>query len=253
MSGGAAAAITANVPATGEAPSPLPSASPLDRTFLTNQPDVTTLILIRHGKQFFAVGSNPTPVDWVDPPLSGTGERQAEAVGRSLAGEHIDAVYCSPLARAQVTAQSVARHHGLTPTSEPGLREVEVFRDVPPGVAITDVLTAGQIEEMQDRFIQERRWDVYPYSESSAEFRPRVVAAIEAIVAAHPGQRVVVACHSGVINAYVGHVLGLPHDMTFRPAHASVTRVLAGGDRRVVHSLNETHHLVAADPELLTV
>jgi broad specificity phosphatase PhoE len=64
---------------------------------------------------------------------------------------------------------------------------------------------------------------------------------------------VAVACHSGVTNGYLGHVLGLPQDMFFRPGHASVNRLLAGDDRRVVHSLNETHHLSQVDPALVTV
>jgi probable phosphoglycerate mutase len=59
-------------------------------------------------------------------------------------------------------------------------------------------------------------------------------------------------CHGGVINAYIGHLLGLRQDMFFRPAHASVSRVLAGDGRRVIHTLNELHHLQAVDPALVT-
>jgi len=43
----------------------------------------------------------------------------------------------------------------------------------------------------------------------------------------------------------------LDEDMFFRPAHASVHRVLARDDRRVVLSLNELTHLVSPD-DLLT-
>ena len=63
----------------------------------------------------------------------------------------------------------------------------------------------------------------------------RVGAAIETILARHPGQVVVVACHGGVINAYLALVLGLDReDMFFRPAHASIHRVAYLGSRRVV-------------------
>lgn len=236
-----------------EPPSPQPAASPLDRTFLTNVSGVTTVILIRHGKQHFPVREKPTTADWVDPPLSPTGLRQAEAVGWGLASEHLDAVYSSPLQRALTTAHEVARHHGLEPQLVPDLREIELFRDVPEGAGLTDHIGRDELRRLQERFIRERRWDVYPYSESSAAFRARIVPAIDAIVADHPGQRVAVACHSGVTNGYVAHVLGLGEDMFFRPAHASITRVLAGGERRVVHSLNETHHLASVDPTIITV
>ena len=105
---------------------------------------------------------------------------------------------------------------------------------------------------IQERFVQERSWDVYPYTETAAEFRHRVVNVIEGILSVHTADRVVVACHGGVINAYIGHILGLGVDMFFRPAHASVSRVLAGDGRRVVHSLNEVHHLGEVDPRLVT-
>jgi hypothetical protein len=35
--------------------------------------------------------------------------------------------------------------------------------------------------------------------------------------------------------------------MFFRPAHASFHRIAVHGARRVIGSLNETHHLVAED------
>jgi len=236
-----------------EPPSPLPAASPLDRTFLTNFPGVTTLLLIRHGKQHFAHRDNPTTADWVDPPLSETGGRQAEAVGRALASERVDVVYSSPLMRALTTARAVAGHHGLDVRVVADLREIELFRDVPEATSLTDHIGMDELRRLQDQFFRERRWDVYPYSESGSDFRSRVVEAFDEIVARHPGQNVAVACHSGVKNCYLGQVLGLAEDMFFRPAHASVSRVLAGDGRRVVHSLNETRHLSEIDPRLVTV
>ena len=236
-----------------EPPNPLPSASPLDRTFLTGLPGVTTLLLIRHGKQHFPRRDQPTTADWVNPPLAEVGVRQAVALGDALAKEQIDAVYSSPLIRALATAQEVARHHGLEPQVVADLREIELFRDLPDATGLTEAVGRDELFRLQERFIDERRWDVYPFSESSAAFRARVIPAIEAIVEKHPGQRVAVACHSGVTNGYVAHVLGLGEDMLFRAAHASVSRLLAGGNRRVVHSLNETHHLTEVDPAILTV
>ncbi|HEX3425648.1 MAG TPA: histidine phosphatase family protein [Acidimicrobiales bacterium] len=236
-----------------EPPSPLPSASPLDRTFLTGLPGVTTMLLIRHGKQLFPQRQRAVAADWVDPPLSDLGQRQAEALGWALAREAIDVVYASPLIRALTTAREVAKHHDLEPTIVDDLREVELFRELPDGKNLTDLIGIEELRRLQERFIVERRWDVYPFSESSAEFRARVIPAIDAIAARHPGQCVAVACHSGVTNGYVAHCLGLGEDMIFRAAHASVNRVLVGYDRRVVHSLNETHHLSQVDPALVTV
>jgi len=66
-----------------------------------------------------------------------------------------------------------------------------------------------------------------------------------------PGE-VVVACHGGVINAYVGEVIGLDTAMFFRPAHASVHRVRAHELTRALWSLNETHHLVGEGIDLVS-
>jgi probable phosphoglycerate mutase len=233
-------------------PAALPPASALDRAFLTNQPGVATLILVRHGQQQRPEGPNPAASEWIDPPLSETGRRQAETVGEALAGDGVEAVYCSHLERAHETGRQIGLHYGIEPTVLIELREIEMFRDLPEGARVRDIVPEPVMVGMRERFVRERKWDVYPYTETSAEFRHRVVNVIEGILALHPGQRVVVACHAGVINAYIGHVLGLEEDMFFRPGHASISRVMAGAERRVVHTLNEVHHLKAMAPELVT-
>jgi 2,3-bisphosphoglycerate-dependent phosphoglycerate mutase len=233
-------------------PAPTPPESPLDLAFLTNLAGVGRLILVRHGQQRWPEGPNPAASEWVDPPLSETGRRQAEIVGAALAGEPVDAVYCSHLERAHQTGRQIGQPHGLEPVVLNELREIEIFRDLPHGKSVRDMVSEPVLRGMRERFVQERSWDVYPYSESSAELRLRVITVIEGIAAMHAGATVVVACHGGVINAYIGHVLGIAQDMFFRPGHASVSRVLAGDGRRVVHSLNEFHHLAEVDPGLVT-
>ena len=246
------------IPASPSTPSPprkppaqAPSPTSLDRPFLTGQPDVVQLTFVRHGKQDMPSGAF-TPALWADPPLSGLGQRQAAAVGKALASEPIAAVLCSHLERAVETAREVAAPHGLEPVVYPELREVETYRDVPDGVPLEDVLSPVMWQGVRERFNRELRWDVSPFSESSAEFRYRVVTVVEGILALHKGQQLAIVCHGGVINAYIGHLLGLSQDMFFRPAHASVSRVLTGDGRRVIHTLNELHHLQAADPSLVT-
>jgi broad specificity phosphatase PhoE len=227
------------------------SPTSLDRPFLTGQPDVVQLTFVRHGKQDMPSGAF-TPALWADPPLSDLGKRQAAAVGSALATEPVDAVVCSHLQRAVETAREVAKPHGLEPVIYPELREVETYRDVPDGVRLEDVLSPVMWQGVRERFNRELRWDVSPFSESSAEFRYRVVTVVEGILALHKGSQLAIVCHGGVINAYLGHLLGLGQDMFFRPAHASVSRVLTGDGRRVIHTLNELHHLQTVDETLVT-
>ena len=57
-------------------------------------------------------------------------------------------------------------------------------------------------------------------------------------------RRVVVVCHGGAINAYLGHVAGIDRPLWFEPAYASISRVAASRDGvRSIVSINETGHL----------
>src|SRR5262249_51468727 len=97
-----------------EPPSPPPPSTALDRAFLTDVERLTTIVLVRHGEQVAPDQAQPaTRAEWIDPPLSDRGVRQADAVGAGLAAEAIDAVYASPLQRAFETGRAVAALHGL--------------------------------------------------------------------------------------------------------------------------------------------
>ncbi len=222
---------------------PIRQPGAFDLAFLTGVPGVGRLYLVRHGQQEIDFAG---PVGaMVDPPLSECGQRQAEAAGRALAGRPITAVYCSPLLRARDTAAAIARHHGLEPVAVADLREVEVWREMPQETSVADFLGVHYLAALRERMVQEKSWDVYPYSEPSAVFRRRSVNAVEAILAAHPGQDIAIVCHGGVINAYTGHLIATPYDMFFRPAHASISVVAAGQGRRAIRTLNDVHHLTA--------
>ncbi len=74
--------------------------------------------------------------------------------------------------------------------------------------------------------------------------QPRMIWTESAIVS-HPGETIVIACHGGVINAYLAEILGMGVDMFFRPFHASAHRLLFGQGRRVIETLNEESYLAA--------
>ena len=221
-------------------------------TFLISQAETTGIALVRHGQQQRPTSTVFTPSEWVDPPLSDVGQRQAEAVGRAFAEQPVDVIVCSHLSRAHETAQAIGGHHGLEPLVLPDLREVETFRDLDDGASPEDALPEPFWRGVQARFPEERRWDLVPFSESSDELRHRVVSTIEGLLAMHPAAHLVVVCHGGVINAYLAHLLGIREDMFFLPAHASVTRLRRLGHRRVLESVNDRDHLTSTDLELLT-
>src|SRR5438093_8102993 len=196
-----------------DSPSQARSPGVFDEAFLTDVPDITELLLIRHARQEW----NPegTAGELIDPPLSEHGRLQARLLGESLSAVRLDAIYASPMRRARETVEAVGAHHGLPIIFNDDLREVEVFRDMPPDQTPREFLGKELLEGVRQRMINERSWDVYPQSESSYDFRKRTLNAFEAIIAGNPRHRVAVVCHGGVINAFTGHIIGTPYDMFF--------------------------------------
>lgn len=219
--------------------------SPIDRAFLTDQPETGTLYFVRHGQQQWPDPETSTAGEWVDPPLSEVGQKQAECVGRWLADKPIAAVYSSQLLRANHTGVAIAAHHGLEVEVIEALEEIRLFEGVPQDQRPSDILGEKALDGIRERFVQTKKWDVYPHTERSIDFRRRVGWAVESAIVSHPGETIVIACHGGVINAYLSEVLGLDVDMFFRPYHASSHRILFGQGRRVIDTLNDEAYLAA--------
>jgi broad specificity phosphatase PhoE len=91
-------------------------------------------------------------------------------------------------------------------------------------------------------------WSRAPGGESFDAFRERVRRAIDAIVERHPDGDLVVICHGGVINAYIGPLLGIGQEMFFIPENTSVNSVELGPYGARLRFLNDTLHL--SDPQL---
>ena len=149
-----------------------------DEAFLTGVEGVTEVLLIRHAQQEFKLDG--VAGDWIDPPLTEQGRAQAALAGEALSTKRFDAIYASPLKRARETAEAIAKHHrGLEIQFMKDLREVEVFRDVPPDQSVRDFMGEDLLKASRLRMLNERSWDVYPYSEPSFDFRKRAINAVE--------------------------------------------------------------------------
>jgi broad specificity phosphatase PhoE len=68
-------------------------------------------LLIRHGQS--TANASGVWQGQMEFPLSEEGRRQALLAGKALAGERLDAIYSSPLARAFETAEIIARETGF--------------------------------------------------------------------------------------------------------------------------------------------
>jgi broad specificity phosphatase PhoE len=193
------------------------------------------LLLVRHARPNRAEGQG-TPAD---PSLSPLGQRQAEALAAWLGDESIDAVYTSPLRRAQETTAPLAQTLGLVPSIDPALAEYDA--DATAYIPIEELRAAG-----------DPRWKQLPDDVDS--FQHRVVDGIERLVEAHNSSTVALVCHGGVVNVYLSWVLGAREPLFFLPHYTSISRVLASASgQRSVDSLNETGHLRVANVPLVEI
>jgi probable phosphoglycerate mutase len=224
-------------------PAPIdPMAYYFQDVLLLNKRDAVRLYLIRHGQS----ESNQARVEGrpgeYDPPLTKVGEEQARRLGERMAAYGVDAVYASPLQRAYNTGAEIAKRIGHEVHVIDDLQEInEPMKGTTSDPSVLPVGVSHQ--DIKRRFEEDPVWDNLPGSESTTHFRTRIVRAVDQIVAENPGKKVAVACHGGVIQSYVGHILGLRTDFPFYAFNASVTSVRAWQERRAIWRLNDLAHL----------
>lgn len=193
------------------------------------------LLFVRHGRPEHIVTDDGSPAD---PPLSDVGHRQASAVADWLVEGHLHAVYSSPMRRARQTAAPIEKAFGLDASIREHLSEFdrhsssyvpqEVLKQTDPEA--WKQLASGQfMDDLGD----------------PVGFVAAVTAQVEQIIVDHPGERVAIVCHGGVVNAYLASCLGFapPDFMRFDVDYSSVTRILASSQgHRSVLSVNERTH-----------
>jgi probable phosphoglycerate mutase len=206
----------------------------------------TQILFIRHGE-----------TDWnrikriqghIDIPLNATGltqaaqlaahfEREAEAGGR------LDAVYSSDLQRAQQTARPFADALGLPLQLSEGLRE-----------RWYGAFQGHDSDEINNKFPEEYvEWQTRdpgfapPGGESQRVFYHRVLHAVEPIVAAHPGGRIALVAHGGVLDCLYREATGMTleaprqHELL----NASVNRLRSDSAHLTLLQWGDVSHLEA--------
>ena len=192
------------------------------------------IVLVRHGL--------PLRVELetgiADPELAAEGHEQAAKMAAYLGVEDVEAVYVSPLRRALETARPLCKVLGLEAVVSEGVAEFD--RNSREYVPVEELRASN--DPRWEKLLR-GEWD--GVDEDPSIFKARVVATVEDMIARHPGGRVVVVCHGGVINQYLAHVLGIEtHVGFFYPKYTSIHRVMAArsGERSIV-SINEASHL----------
>jgi 2,3-bisphosphoglycerate-dependent phosphoglycerate mutase len=207
----------------------------------TPPPGATELLLIRHGESQPALPEQPFPLTdgRADPELAPEGVEQAQRVASRLAGQHIDAIYVTSLRRTAQTAEPLARRLGLLPKVERQLREVGLG-EWEGGLYRRRMAENGPLVQ---RMLADERWDVIPGAEPAQEFADRVRGAIERLAAGHPGQRLAVFTHGGVIGQILALASGARLFAFVGADNGSVSHLVVNGTQWVVRGFNDTAHL----------
>lgn len=188
----------------------------------------TYVTLVRHGATDWNYDARAQGHS--DIPLNEEGRRQAEAVAVRLSTERWDAIYSSDLARAQSTALAICRRTGHDLLTEPRLRERNIG------------LAEGTIESERQLRWPGLSWNTLPGIENQEQLAKRGVEILTEIAERHPGERVIVVSHGGLIAAFLREVTGSSHVAI--PRNTGITSVVYDGRFTPVGAHEFDHLLV---------
>ena len=166
----------------------------------------TQIIIVRHGQTQWNI--RKIRQGHLDSELTDKGVIQARALGQRLARESFTALYSSDLGRALHTARMIAAATGHEIVTDERLRErhLGVFQGL-----------SG--DEIKDKHPEEYRLHrtlgpeyVIPGGESVRQQVARNVDCLDEIALKHPGEKVVVVTHGGVVSGLFRHALNIPLD-----------------------------------------
>ena len=198
----------------------------------------TTFLLIRHAAHGLLGHKMAGCMSGVC--LNEAGQAQAGQLAERLASIPLDAIYSSPLERAQETAAPLAARLGLPVQTCPAIVEIN-YGD----------WTGLTFEELQAHpewlpYNQFRSGSRIPGGEMMLEAQARVVTQMQQLCLQHPDQRIALVSHADIIKGALAYYLGMPLDLFLRleisPASVSILTLNEYGPK--VLCVNDTGSLL---------
>jgi broad specificity phosphatase PhoE len=185
------------------------------------RPSATELWLIRHAEveeRYQRVFGGR-----IDMGLSPRGKAQAAALARYLLQTPFAAVYASPMQRVQQTLAPFLVNGTPAPVILPGLREVD-FGDW-TGMHFSEIEAKYRVRISS--WLDQLEQGTMANAERVESLDGRLNECLQQILKHYPGQRVVIACHGGVIRGLLRLLLELPLSRmaSFEIDYASITQV----------------------------
>ena len=168
--------------------------------------------------------------------LSPHGHQQAATLAKHVRHICFDAIYASPMKRAQQTLAPLLADRRAAADTLAGLREVD-FGDW-TGLSWEQVRAKYSISAFE--WLDQLERATIPNAESAEVFRARVEPCLRQILRDHPGQSVAILCHGGTIRMMLSILLALPLPKMagFEIEYASVTQVHCSPHKTEVQLLN---------------
>jgi broad specificity phosphatase PhoE len=180
----------------------------------------TKIILVRHGQTSWnALGILQGNADI---PLDSTGVIEAQELALSTSVKTVDAVYSSPLSRANETAQAIAAEHQLSVEEKDDLREIGAGiytgyqgSQIPSDIRISwttdpNFAMPSGVPDSTNLLDPSYVYGIYFEGESLNIVADRAWDEITDIAEEHCGENVVTVTHGGIIGITLTHVYGLP-------------------------------------------
>ena len=208
--------------------------------------DITRIALIRHGET--AWNAERRLQGHLDIDLNEEGRRQAAALAAALAGERIDVLASSDLARAAQTAKALGEVLHLPLYIDGRLRE-RCYGGF-EGLLYSEIAERypREFAAWQGRDIDGTLPPGQNRGETFRAFYDRVIPAILGWAADNPGKSLALVAHGGVLECAYRAALGLsletPRD--FKVLNASVNRFIVQDGKLVLESWGEVGHLQPA-------
>lgn len=202
----------------------------------------TSLYLIRHGEAFSNVDGT-LGGEKGDKGLTERGFAQAQALAVRLEGNPFGAevLYASTLLRARQTAETIAPSLGLSIIFDDEIQELR------PSPEIDGMHFSAVREQYPDieHFLSSVFTPLGPGGESWSSFQLRVSSALDRIITAHTGKKIVLVAHGGVIEVSFLHMLGLGPQARARVAFHARNTAITHWRHSQTHGGREEWHLVS--------
>ncbi|WP_232662294.1 histidine phosphatase family protein [Pseudonocardia sp. TRM90224] len=188
----------------------------------------THLTLVRHGRTVWHAENRYAGIS--DIALDDTGVEQAQQLAEWVREHPQDAVVCSPLSRARVTAAPAAAVLGVTPEVVDELREVDF--------GAIEGRTLAEMRESDpaaaEAFVADPVRNAFVGAEPPDAAAARVLGGLRGVAERHRGSSVLVVAHNTAFRLALCAWLGIPlaryRDVFPRLDNAAITRLRVADD-----------------------